>query len=191
MTQNSRQYRIHRRDFQGRTGKTQNPKPIRVNRQDPRLKTMDRRLKLCLACSPGGHMLQMQQLEGLYKKYNRFYFTFERGMSNELSKKERVVFVADTRRNPARLVKNIAQSFFILLREKPDIVIANGGGFVVPFCYFSKLFRRKIIFIESFSRVEKPSWSGRLLHPLADLFIVQWKPLLKRYKKAVYGGSIF
>ncbi len=162
-----------------------------TNTQHPRPKTEDRRPKLCLACSPGGHMLQMQQLSGLYKKYNHFFFTFERGMSKELSKKEKVVFVTDARRSPARLIKNIVQSFFVFVKERPDIVIANGGGFVVPFCCFAKIFRKKLVFIESFSRVEKPSWSGRLAHPLANLFIVQWKPLLKFYKKAVYGGPIF
>lgn len=136
-------------------------------------------------------MLQMTQLEAIYKKYGHFFFTFERGMSKELSKKERVVFVVDTRRNPIRLIKNIMQSFFVFIKERPDIIIANGGGFVIPFCYFSKLFRKKLVFIESFSRVEKPSWSGRLAHPFADLFIVQWKPLLRHYKKAVYCGPIF
>lgn len=159
--------------------------------QDSRLKIQDRRPKLCLACSPGGHMLQMLQLGDLYKKYDRFFFTFKRGMSEELSKKEKVVFVADSRRSPLRLAKNTFQSLFVFLKERPDIIIANGGGFVVPFCYIAKLFRRKIIFIESFSRVEEPSWSGRLLHPLSNIFIVQWKPLLKFYKKAVYGGAIF
>ena len=148
-------------------------------------------VKICLACSPGGHMLQMQQLFQIYKSYNRFYLTFEREMSKELSKKERVVLISDSRRSPIRLFKNIFQSLMVFLRERPDIVIANGGGFVVPFCYISKIFRKKLIFIESFSRVEEPSWSGKLLHPITDLFIVQWKPILKYYKKAVYGGSIF
>ncbi len=136
-------------------------------------------------------MLQMLQLEGMYKNYDRFYLTFEREMSTELSKRERVIFITDSRRSPLRLIKNILQSFFIFLKKRPDIVIANGGGFVVPFCYIAKIFRKKIIFMESFSRVESASWSGRLIHPFADLFIVQWKPILRYYKKAIYGGSIF
>ena len=136
-------------------------------------------------------MLQMLQLESVYKERERFFLSFEREMSKEFSKKERVIFITDSRRSPFRLIKNILQSFFIFLKEKPNIIIANGGGFVVPFCCIAKIFRKKIIFIESFSRIESPSWSGRLIHPFADLFIVQWKPVLKYYKKAIYGGSIF
>lgn len=148
-------------------------------------------MKLCLACSPGGHLLQMMQLEPIYKKHDHFFLTFKRGPTKELSKKEKVIFVEDSRRSPLMLGKTIVQSFIAFLKWKPDLIIANGGGFVVPFCYIAKLFGKKLIFIESFSRVEKPSVSGRLLHPISDLFIVQWKPLLKYYKKAIYGGSIF
>jgi hypothetical protein len=50
---------------------------------------------------------------------------------------------------------------------------------------------RKVIYIESFSRINRPSLAGRLGYLVADLFIVQWKPLLKFYKKAKYGGTIF
>jgi len=49
----------------------------------------------------------------------------------------------------------------------------------------------RIIFIESFCRPFIPSVSGRLVHPIADLFITQWEQVTKHYKKAVYGGSIF
>ena len=159
--------------------------------QETKIKAGSRRLKICLACSPGGHLLQMQQLEGVYKKHDYFFLTFKRGMTAELSKKEKVVFVEDSRRSPLRLAKTVFQSLRIFLRERPDLVIANGGGFVIPFCYIAKLFGKKLVFIESFSRVEIPSASGRLLYRASNLFIVQWKPLLKYYKKVVYGGSIF
>ncbi len=134
--------------------------------------------------------MQMLQLSPVYKKYDHFFLTFKRPMSQDLIKKEKVVFISDTRRNIFFFIKNCFQSLFSFLSEMPDIVIANGGGFVVPFCYIAKIFGKKIIFIESFSRVESPSISGILLHPISDKFIVQWKPLLKHYKKVIYGGQI-
>ena len=148
-------------------------------------------MKICLACSPGGHMLQIQQLRPIYKKYHHFFLTFKRDMSIDLAKKEQVIFVVDPLRNLAKLVKNIIQSLLIFLKERPDLVIANGGGVVVPFCFFSRIFSKKIIFIESFSRVNKPSLSGKLLSNIVDILIIQWKPLQKFYKKAIYGGCIF
>jgi len=135
--------------------------------------------------------MQLLELERVYKKYNYFFLTFRRSMTEELSKKHKVVFIEDVRRNLVKLAKNLLQSFLVFLKERPSIVIANGGGFVVPFCYIAKLFRKKVIFIESFSRIDKPSVSGKLVYPISDLFLVQWKSLIKFYKKSIYGGSIF
>ena len=33
--------------------------------------------------------------------------------------------------------------------------------------------------------------SGKLVYPIADMFVVQWESMLKLYPKAVYGGWIF
>jgi beta-1,4-N-acetylglucosaminyltransferase len=49
----------------------------------------------------------------------------------------------------------------------------------------------KNIFIESFAKSSIPTLSGRIIYPIADLFIVQWGGTKKRYPKAVYGGSIY
>jgi UDP-N-acetylglucosamine transferase subunit ALG13 len=73
----------------------------------------------------------------------------------------------------------------------PDIIMTTGAGVALPMCYIAKLFRKRIIFIESFCRVKKPSLFGRLIYPIANLTIVQWAPLLEYCKEAKYGGPIF
>ena len=45
--------------------------------------------------------------------------------------------------------------------------------------------------IETFANRNKKTATGRLIYPIADLFIVQWEEMLKIYPKAVYGGSIY
>ena len=57
-------------------------------------------------------------------------------------------------------------------------------------CYLGKIFGSKIIYIETFANRNKKTATGRLIS-IADLFIVQWKEMLKLYPKAVYGGSIY
>ena len=51
--------------------------------------------------------------------------------------------------------------------------------------------KKKIIYIESFARVDEASLTGKLMYPIADKFIVQWEEMLKLYPKAVYGGAIY
>lgn len=76
--------------------------------------------------------------------------------------------------------------------ENPEVVITTGAGFALPLCFLAKfVLNSKIIFIESFSRVFSPSLTGKLLYPISNLFIVQWKPLLKKYgKNVLYGGTL-
>lgn len=103
--------------------------------------------------------------------------------TQQINRKEKWFFV--------RFVKLIIFSSKIILCEKPDIIISTGALVTVPLCVLGKLFRKKLIFIESFARVNKPSLSGKLIYPFADLFMIQWETLKKYYPKAIYVGGIF
>ena len=148
--------------------------------------------KLCLACSAGGHLTEMMHLKPCYSRYAHFFLTFERQDTSELAKAERTHFVADPGRNPISLLKCLAQSFAVLAKERPDVVISTGAGVAIPACYIAKfLLGAKVVFVESFCRIEEPSFSGRLVYPIADMFLVQWPGMQRKYgRKAVYKGAI-
>ncbi|GAI84775.1 unnamed protein product [marine sediment metagenome] len=112
--------------------------------------------------------------------------------TSELSKKEKVYFVADPKRNPISFLKCVVQSFTILFKEKPDVLISTGAGVAIPACYLAKLFLgSKIVFVESFCRIKEPSLSGKFMYPISDLFLVQWPEMLEKYgDKAVYRGAV-
>ena len=74
---------------------------------------------------------------------------------------------------------------------KPDLIISSGAAVSVPFFYLGKLFGSKLIYIEVFDRIDKPTLSGRLVYPIVDKFIVQWEEQKEVYKKAINLGSIF
>jgi hypothetical protein len=131
------------------------------------------------------------QLEKIYNRYDHFFLTFEERTTKETAKKENVYFIKNPKRNLPNAFICFIQSLVVFLKEKPNIVISTGAGVTVFICYIARFFMRKVIFIESFSRVTEPSITGRLVYPISNLFIIQWKPLIKFYKKAVYGGLIF
>ena len=146
-------------------------------------------MKICIACSAGGHLTEMLQLKDFYSKYPRFFVSFKREDSAEILKNEKTYFITDPKRNLFKLIQCIFQSFFIMIKERPRITISNGAGVGVVVCYMAKLVGSKIIFIEGFSRIEEPSFAGKLVYPISNLFIVQWEELLKKYgKKATYCG---
>ncbi len=141
----------------------------------------------------GGHLVEVLQLKNVYNKYNYFYLTFyKKGLVDEI-KGEKIYFVENPGRNIIKLLKNILQTFFILKKERPDVIISTGAGSAVPSIIIGKLlFNTKIIFIESFARINTKSLSGIISYPFADLFLVQWRNMLKLYgKKALYRGAVY
>ena len=78
----------------------------------------------------------------------------------------------------------LVHSFFIISRvmifSKIDLVLTNGPGTAVPLCYIywfiSKVLlfnlKAKIIFIESFCRVNSLSLTAKLLRPILSKFVV-------------------
>ena len=58
-------------------------------------------------------------------------------------------------------------------------------------CLIGHLFKSKIIYIETFAKINSKSKTGSLVYKFADLFIVQWEDMLKLYPKAIYKGGIY
>ncbi|KAJ7462370.1 glycosyltransferase family 1 protein [Mycena galericulata] len=77
-----------------------------------------------------------------------------------------------------------------------DVLILNGPGTCFVLCvavYLNKflgLSAPRVIYIESFARVESLSLSGKLLYPFVDRFVVQWPQLLKKAKGAEFHGLL-
>lgn len=151
--------------------------------------------KLCLICSVGGHLTQLQQLAEFYKKFDYFFITEHTAFTADMKTREKVYLMPLINRRQwsfvPRLIFNFAHSVFILVKERPDVVISTGALNTVPFCFLAKLSGRKLIFIESYAKVNTPTVTGKLIYKIADLFIIQWQQLSKFYPKAVIGGSIY
>jgi UDP-N-acetylglucosamine:LPS N-acetylglucosamine transferase len=152
-------------------------------------------MKICIVASAGGHLAELQSLLPVISKYDYFYVTFYmKNVTTNLPARTYFVINPDIR-NPRlgipAFIINLFQTLFILIKERPKVIITSGATVAFTFCYLVKfLLRSKIIFIETMSRITSPSLIGRLLHPIADVFIVQWKSMLKFYPKAIYGGCL-
>lgn len=149
-------------------------------------------MRICIACSGGGHLTEVLQIRKSYEDYDHFYLTFRRENSSDLSKKEKVYFVTDPARSIMSFFECTLQTFFILRKERPRVIITTGAGVAVPACFLGRfLFGTKIVYIESFCRIDEPSWTGKILYPIANLFLVQWRKLLAKYgDKAKYAGAV-
>ena len=154
---------------------------------------MYRKRKVCFASSSGGHLEELSRLSSLVQDGD-FVFT-EKSDFNTLQWCRKVTYVTQINRKELlfipKLIGLFLKSFFWLIKEKPDIIVSTGALVTCPISLLGKLMRKKIIYIESFARVDNASLTGKLFYKIADVFIVQWEELLKIYPKAIYGGGIF
>lgn len=150
----------------------------------------DRKFKVCLVSSSGGHYEQLKQLKVLEKKYDVFWITEE---TDYISEADYYLIQTGLKDNMhfLKMVQNFWRSLRIWHKEKPDIVITTGTMVALPIALIAKVFRKKLIYIETFARVYDGTKTGKLMYKIADLFIIQWETLKEVYPEAVYGGSIY
>lgn len=149
-------------------------------------------IKVCLVGSSGGHLTHLYMLKPFWNNKNRFWVTFDKEDARSLLQGEKIYpCYYPTNRNLKNLIKNTAIAWKILRKEKPDLIISSGAAVAVPFFYLGKIFGAKVIYIEVFDRIDKPTMTGKLVYPIADKFIVQWEEQKQIYKKAINLESIF
>ena len=152
----------------------------------------DKELKVCLVGSSGGHLTHLYMLKPFWKNKNRFWVTFDKEDAKSLLENEKVYpCYYPTNRSIKALIKNLKVAYKVLKKEKPDLIISSGAAVAVPFFYIGKIMGAKLIYIEVFDRLDKPTMTGRMVYPITDKFIVQWEEQRKVYKKAINLGSIF
>lgn len=149
-----------------------------------------KRIKLLFVSASGGHLEQLLMLKPLMEKYPSILVT-EKTKVN--SKADYYMLQAGAKQKPVLLrnLVNFIIATYIFVKERPTHIISTGGIVGVPFVLLSKIKKTKIIFIETFARVNDTTRTGRFMYKHADLFIVQWESLLEHYPNAVYGGSIY
>lgn len=154
-------------------------------------------MKILMPTTPGGHLKQVLLLaENLKGSFDLTFVTYDSPSIGSILKDYKVKLIIDPFRRFKGLFKYplllvlLFQALIILLKENPDAIVSAGANVPIPFCYLGKLLGKKIIFLESWSRVKVPSLSGKLAYKVSDLFFVQWKSLKKFYPKAVYAGRL-
>ena len=149
-------------------------------------------LKVCLVGSSGGHLTHLYMLKPFWENKDRFWVTFDKQDAKSILKDERMYpCYYPTNRNIKNLIRNIGVAWKVLRKEKPDVIISSGAAVAVPFFYLGKLFGKKLIYIEVFDRIDKPTMTGKMVYPIVDKFIVKWEEQKEVYKKAINLGSIF
>ena len=154
-------------------------------------------MKVLFISSTGGHLNELLQLKSLFSKYDSYLVTEKTKSTEGLKKKYNNVYylIYGTKQHLFsyifKFIANIFKSFYLYFKIRPKVIVTTGTHTAVPMCYIGKLFRSKIIFIETFANQKSKTVAGKMIYPIADEFIVQWESMLDLYPKAKFGGWIY
>ncbi len=151
--------------------------------------------KICLISSSGGHFEQLLMLRKLSEEFDIFIMT-EKTKYNKKDKKINHYLLQVNRKEPLFIIKmlgNLIKSLYVYMIEKPDVIISTGVLATIPMLFIGHIFHKKVIYIESFAKVNSPTQTGKLIYDkkIADRFYVQWKSMLEFYPNAIYKGGIY
>lgn len=151
--------------------------------------------KVCLVSSCGGHFMELMQIIPAVSTCD-FYIVTERNIASRkiLDRYKHHYLIQQERKSVDFYFKflfNIVLSLFFLLKERPNIIITTGAGAAYPTCRLGKWLGKKIIYIESFAKINTSSVTGKMVYPFADYFLIQWPEMTYIYPKALYYGTVY
>jgi len=159
-----------------------------------------RKMRILVVLGEGGHTKELLALIDLIEEDYQYGYLIIRddGISKDKIQKSGPVFrIIRPRYKKLHLIKDVFntlrcfwESFHVLRRFRPNVVLSSGPAVAVPVSVLSRLSRIKVIFVETGSRVSSLSLTGKIMYRFAHLFFVQWPDLKKRYPKAIYAGRL-
>ncbi len=154
--------------------------------------------KVMFISSMGGHLNELLMLNKLFDKYDYRIVTEKnkttRYLKDKYPKKASYLLYCTKKTfilYPFVLLLNSFISLFYFICFRPDFVVTTGTHTAGPMCCIAHIFKKKVIYIETFANVNTKTVAGSLIYKFADLFVVQWPQMLEVYPNAKCFGSIF
>jgi beta-1,4-N-acetylglucosaminyltransferase len=155
-------------------------------------------MKIGIVISGGGHLDEVLPLLDCLKEQDLFLVTYRQKslLSFRHPDIRQTYFVKLGGSWRISLIKNafinLYELFLIFRKERPDVLFSTGSEIAVLAFFLGKyLFHTKLIFLETVTRPETPSFTARIVYPITDLFLVQWESLLKQFgPRAQYKGRV-
>src|SRR5689334_3014770 len=113
--------------------------------------------RILAVASSGGHWVQLSRLKPAFEGHDVAYLTTEPGHRGEVGS-ARFYSVPDANRNAkGKLALATAKLVWIVLRERPDVVVSTGAAPGYLALRVAKLVRARTVWVDSVANVEELS----------------------------------
>lgn len=148
-----------------------------------------RKRRVMAVSSGGGHWVELVRLTPAFAGHDLALVTVDRAYHGDAGS-ARFYTVRDvTRWDKWRWPQTLVKLLWILVRERPDVVVSTGalpGYFALR---LAKLVGAKTIWLDSIANVDELSMSGKMIGGHADLWLTQW-PHLAKAGGPYYRGTV-
>ena len=167
--------------------------------KDVAIMTKKNKPKVLAIASGGGHWVQLWRLRPAWENCDITYVTTSESRYKDIVKslprnncKQNCYYVIDANRwEKLKLIKQLIQIVFILIKERPQVIISTGAAPGFFALRFGKVIGARTIWIDSIANAATLSLSGKKIQPYADLCLTQWEHLSGTGKeKPLYKGSV-
>jgi UDP-N-acetylglucosamine:LPS N-acetylglucosamine transferase len=149
-----------------------------------------KRKRVLAVASAGGHWVQLLRLRPAWEDCDSAYVTTNPGYRDQVAP-ARFYTVKDANRwNKLRLIQQMLGIVWVLLRERPHVIISTGAAPGFFALRLGKLLGAKTCWIDSIANVEELSLSGQRIGPHADLWLTQWPHLAQESGPKHFGAVV-
>lgn len=127
--------------------------------------------------SGGGHWVQLLRLRPAFEGHDVTYVTVQEGYRTDIGNSKFRVVPNANRDTKIKLIRSALASAFLLLRERPDVVITTGAAVGFFTVRLASLMGIKTVWVDSVANAEELSLSGRKAGRFVDLWLTQWSHL--------------
>lgn len=140
---------------------------------------MGTRRKVLAISSGGGHWIQLCRVLPAIARHGVVLATVQPDATAPIDPIRRYRIPDATRKTPLRLVWLTMTVVYIILRERPDVVLSTGAAPGLLALTIAKRLRprTRTVWIDSIANAEKLSLSGEKAGQVADLWLTQWEHL--------------
>jgi hypothetical protein len=144
--------------------------------------------RILAVASSGGHWVQLSRLRPAFEGHDVAFMTTDEGHRDEVGSARFYAVLDASRWSKVALVRSALQVAWVVLRERPDIVISTGAAPGYLALRFGALLGARTAWIDSVANVDELSMSGQMATTRADLCLTQWPHLAGG--RVAYRGSV-
>jgi len=145
--------------------------------------------KVLAVSSGGGHWVELLRLAPAFQECEVVYATVSGDYRWQVDGRRFHVIPDASRWNKAGLLWMALKVFWVVMRERPDVIISTGAAPGYSALRLGKLIGARTIWVDSIANAECLSLSGEKAGRYADLWLTQW-PNLAKPEGPHYVGAV-